>query len=89
MASVLFLLNGAFNILWSVLYFKLHRPDWSMIEAVFYGHRSPPLLGDDSGIEPSGVVDGPLFSVGLDCNGPELGNDSPQRAVCLSGIDHR
>jgi tryptophan-rich sensory protein len=35
MVSVLFLLNGAFNILWSVLYFKLHRPDWSMIEAVF------------------------------------------------------
>jgi translocator protein len=32
---VLFLLNGAFNILWSVLYFKLHRPDWSMIEAFF------------------------------------------------------
>jgi tryptophan-rich sensory protein len=35
MVSVLFVLNGAFNILWSVLYFKLHRPDWSMIEAVF------------------------------------------------------
>jgi benzodiazapine receptor len=31
----LFILNGAFNILWSILYFKMHRPDWSMIEAVF------------------------------------------------------
>lgn len=35
MVIILFLLNGIFNILWSVLYFKLHRPDWSMIEAVF------------------------------------------------------
>jgi len=32
---VLFLLNGMCNVLWSVLYFKLHRPDWSLIEAFF------------------------------------------------------
>ena len=31
---VLFLLNGALNVLWSLLYFKLHRPDWSMAEWV-------------------------------------------------------
>ena len=47
-----------------------------------------PYCGDDSGIKPSGVVDGPLFSVGLDCNGPELGNDTPQWALCLKHIDH-
>ena len=32
---VLFLLNGALNVLWSLLYFKLHRPDWSMAEWAF------------------------------------------------------
>ncbi len=29
---VLFVLNGAFNILWSLLFFKLRRPDWALIE---------------------------------------------------------
>jgi tryptophan-rich sensory protein len=28
----LFLFNGALNICWSVLYFQLHRPDWSLWE---------------------------------------------------------
>jgi hypothetical protein len=51
---------------------------------LFMGIGSRPYCGDDSGIEPSGVVDGSLFSVGLDCNGPELGNDSPQWALCLN-----
>jgi tryptophan-rich sensory protein len=26
------LVNGLFNVLWSVLFFRLHRPDWSVIE---------------------------------------------------------
>jgi len=30
----LFALNGFLNILWSLLLFKLHRPDWAMVEAV-------------------------------------------------------
>jgi tryptophan-rich sensory protein len=29
---LLFLLNGALNMLWSLLYFTLHRPDWAMLE---------------------------------------------------------
>lgn len=29
---VLFLLNGALNMLWSLLYFKLQRPDWALWE---------------------------------------------------------
>ncbi len=33
--SILFLSNGFFNLLWSLLYFKLHRPDWSLYEALF------------------------------------------------------
>ena len=33
--AVLFLVNGILNALWSLLYFKLHRPDWSLIEAIF------------------------------------------------------
>jgi len=33
--SVLFLSNGFLNLFWSVLYFKLHRPDWSLFEALF------------------------------------------------------
>jgi tryptophan-rich sensory protein len=28
----LYLYNGALNILWSFLYFHLHRPDWAMWE---------------------------------------------------------
>lgn len=30
----LFALNGALNILWSALYFKLQRPDWALVEVV-------------------------------------------------------
>lgn len=33
--SILFWLNGFFNILWSVLYFRFQRPDWSLYESVF------------------------------------------------------
>jgi tryptophan-rich sensory protein len=29
---VLFLLNGALNMCWSLLYFKLQRPDWAIWE---------------------------------------------------------
>jgi len=32
---VLLALNGAFNILWSVLFFKLYRPDWAFVEVWF------------------------------------------------------
>jgi translocator protein len=31
----LFALNGFLNILWSFLFFKLHRPDWAQIEVIF------------------------------------------------------
>ena len=44
---------------------------------LFMGIGSCHYCGDASGINLSGVVDGPLLSVGLDCNGPQLGNDSP------------
>jgi tryptophan-rich sensory protein len=30
-----FALNGALNIFWSVLYFRLKRPDWALAELVF------------------------------------------------------
>jgi translocator protein len=30
-----FALNGAFNIFWSVLYFRVKRPDWALVELVF------------------------------------------------------
>lgn len=29
---VLFALNGFLNMLWTLLYFRLHRPDWALIE---------------------------------------------------------
>jgi translocator protein len=32
---VLLALNGLFNILWSVLFFKLYRPDWAFVEVWF------------------------------------------------------
>ena len=31
----LFAANGFLNVLWSLLYFRLHRPDWSLIEVPF------------------------------------------------------
>ena len=33
--TTLFFLNGFLNILWSVFYFRMHHPDWSLIEAYF------------------------------------------------------
>ena len=29
---LLFALNGFLNVLWSLLYFRLHRPDWALFE---------------------------------------------------------
>jgi len=28
----LFLLNGSLNVLWSILFFRLRRPDWALLE---------------------------------------------------------
>jgi len=33
--NVLFWLNAGLNLLWSILYFRFQRPDWSLYEAVF------------------------------------------------------
>ncbi len=30
----LFALNGFFNILWSLLFFRFHRPDWALVEVL-------------------------------------------------------
>lgn len=30
-----FAINGFLNILWSALFFRMHRPDWALIEVVF------------------------------------------------------
>ncbi|MEJ8848829.1 TspO/MBR family protein [Variovorax rhizosphaerae] len=32
---MLFALNGFLNVFWSLLYFRLHRPDWSLYEVPF------------------------------------------------------
>jgi tryptophan-rich sensory protein len=31
----LFALNAGFNILWNILFFKLRRPDWALVETAF------------------------------------------------------
>lgn len=31
----LFAANGFLNVFWSLLYFRLHRPDWSLVEVPF------------------------------------------------------
>lgn len=31
----LFALNGFLNVLWSLLFFRLQRPDWALVEVVF------------------------------------------------------
>ena len=33
--TILFVLNGFFNVFWSVLYFQMQHPDWALIEAFF------------------------------------------------------
>lgn len=30
----LFALNGFLNVLWSLLFFQLHRPDWALVEVI-------------------------------------------------------
>lgn len=30
-----FALNGFLNVLWSLLFFRLHRPDWALVEVIF------------------------------------------------------
>lgn len=30
----LFALNGFLNVLWSLLFFRLHRPDWALFEVL-------------------------------------------------------
>jgi translocator protein len=30
----LFAINGILNILWSALFFRLHRPDWALLEVI-------------------------------------------------------
>jgi benzodiazapine receptor len=32
---VLFALNGFLNVFWSLLFFRLHRPDWALLEVPF------------------------------------------------------
>lgn len=32
---VAFAINAFFNVLWSLLFFRLHRPDWALVEVVF------------------------------------------------------
>lgn len=34
MLVILFIVNGLFNFIWSVLYFRMQRPDWALIEAI-------------------------------------------------------
>jgi translocator protein len=33
--TLLFFCNGVLNVLWSVFYFRMRHPDWSLIEACF------------------------------------------------------
>jgi tryptophan-rich sensory protein len=35
LVAVLMIANCVFNVLWSLLFFKLRRPDWALIEVVF------------------------------------------------------
>lgn len=45
----LFLLNAALNSLWSLLFFKLHRPDWALIEVAFLWLSIAALVGVTQG----------------------------------------
>lgn len=41
----LFALNGFLNVLWSLLYFRLRRPDWALAEVVFLWLSIALLIG--------------------------------------------
>lgn len=41
----LFALNGFLNVLWSLLYFRLRRPDWARVEVVFLWLSVALLIG--------------------------------------------
>ncbi len=32
----LFALNGVLNVLWSLIFFRLHRPDWALLEVTVF-----------------------------------------------------
>ncbi len=40
-----FAINGFFNILWSLLFFDLQRPDWAMIEVVAFWISIAAMIG--------------------------------------------
>lgn len=46
----LFAINGILNILWSPLFFKLRRPDWALIELLFFWSSIVALIVYISGI---------------------------------------
>lgn len=41
----LFALNGFLNVFWSLLYFRLHRPDWALTEVGFLWLSVAVLMG--------------------------------------------
>ena len=40
----LFAVNGFFNLLWSLVFFKLQRPDYALVEGAFRVHDASPAL---------------------------------------------
>lgn len=42
---VLFALNSFLNVFWSLLYFRLHRPDWALLEVPFLWLSVLALMG--------------------------------------------
>jgi len=37
---VVYLVNAVLNVLWSLLFFRMRRPDWALVEVVHCGSRS-------------------------------------------------
>jgi benzodiazapine receptor len=52
----LFALNAILNILWSLFFFKLRRPDWALIEVVFLGLSVAALILDFSQRSPLAAI---------------------------------
>jgi len=42
---LLFAANGFLNVFWSLLYFRLHRPDWALFEVPFLWLSVLALIG--------------------------------------------
>ncbi len=79
---VLFAANGFLNVFWSLLYFRLHRPDWALYEVPFLWLSVLALILVLGALcQDCGMAARALPRLGRHRGVAELGNGSTERAV--------